>query len=56
MYTAQPVKQVYTLETDHSSYFSRTDELAAVLLAIRDGAGSALSENDGAVPARTESR
>jgi pimeloyl-ACP methyl ester carboxylesterase len=39
MYTAQPVKAVYTLETDHSSYFSQTDQLATALLAIREGAG-----------------
>ncbi len=39
MYTAQPVKQVFTLETDHSSYFSQTDNLAAALLAIRDTHG-----------------
>ncbi len=39
MYTAQPVKHVYTLETDHSSYFSQTDKLATALLAIRDSTG-----------------
>jgi pimeloyl-ACP methyl ester carboxylesterase len=39
MYTALPVEHVYTLETDHSSYFSQTNQLAATLLAIRDSAG-----------------
>ncbi len=39
MYTAQPVEHVYTLETDHSSYFSQTNQLATALLAIRDSAG-----------------
>ncbi len=39
MYTAQPVEHVYTLETDHSSYFSQTDELATVLITIRERAG-----------------
>jgi hypothetical protein len=39
MCTAQPVKHVYTLETDHSSYFSQTGKLATALLAIRDSTG-----------------
>jgi pimeloyl-ACP methyl ester carboxylesterase len=40
MYTAQPPKHVYELDTDHSSYFSATAELAATLLAIRDRVSS----------------
>ncbi|BDE06901.1 peptidase M13 [Vulcanimicrobium alpinum] len=36
MYTAQPVQKVYTLDTDHSSYFSSTDQLAKIILEVRD--------------------
>jgi pimeloyl-ACP methyl ester carboxylesterase len=35
MYEALPVKRLYTLATDHSSYFSATADLASILLAIR---------------------
>ncbi len=36
MYTATPVKHVYSLDTDHSSYFSATDELVQIILDVRD--------------------
>jgi hypothetical protein len=39
MYTTQPVKKVYSLDTDHSSYFSATDALAAALLDVRELVG-----------------
>jgi pimeloyl-ACP methyl ester carboxylesterase len=35
MFEAQPVTRVYSLDTDHSSYFSATDALAAALLDVR---------------------
>lgn len=31
MYTAQPCREVLTMDTDHSPFFSRPDELAAML-------------------------
>lgn len=36
MFTAQPVRHVYELDTDHRSYFSRSDELATIILDVRD--------------------
>jgi pimeloyl-ACP methyl ester carboxylesterase len=36
MYEAQPVKKLYSLPTDHSSYFSATNALNGILLEIRD--------------------
>jgi pimeloyl-ACP methyl ester carboxylesterase len=35
MYTAQPCRHVYSIDTDHSSYFSAPDELVRILLDIR---------------------
>lgn len=36
MYTAQPPTKLYTLDADHSSYFSATDELVKIILDVRD--------------------
>jgi pimeloyl-ACP methyl ester carboxylesterase len=36
MYTALPVRTTYSLDTDHASYFSATDALAAALSDVRD--------------------
>lgn len=36
MFEAQPVARVFTLHSDHSSYFSATDRLARHVLDIRD--------------------
>jgi pimeloyl-ACP methyl ester carboxylesterase len=35
MYTAQPCEHVYEIDSDHSSYFSATDDLVRILLEIR---------------------
>jgi pimeloyl-ACP methyl ester carboxylesterase len=39
MYTAQSVHHVYPLDADHSSYFSKPDQLAAALLDVREQVG-----------------
>jgi pimeloyl-ACP methyl ester carboxylesterase len=35
MYSAQPCKHIYSIESDHSSYFSASDVLVRILLEIR---------------------
>jgi pimeloyl-ACP methyl ester carboxylesterase len=35
MFAAQPVRHVYTIDTDHSSYFSAPDQLSQALLDVR---------------------
>jgi pimeloyl-ACP methyl ester carboxylesterase len=35
MYTALPCRHVYEIDSDHSSYFSSTDDLTRILLEIR---------------------
>lgn len=37
MYTATPCRQVLTIDTDHSPFLSRPDELVAHLHSLRDG-------------------
>jgi hypothetical protein len=39
MYAAQPPVKLFSLDTDHSSYFSATDDLVKILLEIRDSIG-----------------
>lgn len=39
MYEAQPVEKLYSLDCDHSSYFSATNDLVRILLEIRDALG-----------------
>ena len=40
MVAAQPAKRIFELDTDHSSYFSASAELAAILLSIREEVAS----------------
>jgi pimeloyl-ACP methyl ester carboxylesterase len=39
MYAAQPPVKLFSLDTDHSSYFSATDDLVKILLEILDSIG-----------------
>jgi pimeloyl-ACP methyl ester carboxylesterase len=39
MYTALPVRKVYTVDTDHSSYFSAPADVAKALLDVRQSIG-----------------